>query len=135
MKRKTSLLIGIGLLAISICFTGYAAYHPETGFPWSPRVTFMLYGIYVWMLFRFLLGIPVLSKTGAQASDSSLIITVLFFFVSAAFFIMEITGPEADCYTIVRGTIIAGGIDVGIENLILWIKQKKKKQDNIIPGK
>lgn len=56
MKKKISLLIGIFLLIIAVCFIGYALNHPEAAFPWGNRVTFILYGIYVWLLLQVSAG-------------------------------------------------------------------------------
>lgn len=38
MNKKVSLLIGIFLLVIAVCFMGYVFHHPEAAFPWSNRV-------------------------------------------------------------------------------------------------
>ena len=53
MKKSTSLIIGAALAAIAVCFVVYAAGHPEASFPWSNRITFMLYGAYIWLLLKF----------------------------------------------------------------------------------
>ena len=58
MKKATSLVIGAFLAAIAVCFVSYAAGHPEASFPWSNRITFMIYGVYVWLLLKFLVDIP-----------------------------------------------------------------------------
>ena len=71
MNRKTSLIIGVSLLVIAICFIGYAANHPEAAFPWSNKVTFMLYGMYSWLIFKFLLDIPILQKISKMPSEGS----------------------------------------------------------------
>lgn len=126
MKKKTSLLIGISLLVIAVCFMGYVFNHPEAAFPWSNRVTFMIYGIYIWLLFKFLLDIPVLQAVSKTPPNGSLIRAIIFFFIAIVFFIMEILGKTVDIYTIIRGFIVIGGIDVCIENLSLWIKQRNK---------
>lgn len=126
MNRKTSVIIGISLLVIAICFIGYAVNHPEAAFPWSNRVTFMLYGIYIWLIFRFLLDIPVLQKIRKTPLKGSLLRAVIYFSMAVIFFVMEILGEKVDIYTIIRGIIVIGGIDVGIENLSLWMKQKNE---------
>lgn len=60
INKEISLLVGISLLLTAICFISYAARHPEATFPWSNSVTFLIYGGCIWLLFKFLLDIPVL---------------------------------------------------------------------------
>lgn len=68
MNKRTSLLIGTFLLIVAACFIGYAMNHPEATFPWNNRVTFLFYGIYICLTFKFLLNIPVL-KTIKKVKD------------------------------------------------------------------
>lgn len=124
MKKKSSLIIGIILLIMASCFVGYALNHPEVSLPWSNRVTFMLYGSYIWMIFKFLLDIPVLRAIRDKKFSGGIINAILFFVLAAGFFLMEITGEKVDIYTIIRGFIVIGGVDLGIENLLFWIRQK-----------
>lgn len=124
MKKKCSLIIGIILLIIAICFIGYAFNHPEAFFPWSNRVSFILYGIYIWIMFKFLLDIPVLKAIRDKKSKGGIINAIIFFVLAVGFFLMEITGDKVDIYTIIRGFIVTGGVDLGVENLLLWIRQK-----------
>ena len=124
MKKKSSLIVGIILLIAAICFIGYALAHPEASFPWSNRASFMLYGIYVWMIFKFLLDIPVLKEIRDKKSKGGSINAILFFVLSLGVFLMEITGDKIDIYTIIRGFTVIGGVDLGIENLLFWIRQK-----------
>ena len=124
MKKKSSLIIGIILLIVAVCFVGYALKHPEISFPWSNRVSFMLYGIYIWMMFKFLLDIPVLKAIRDKKTKGGTINAIMFFLLAIGFFLMEITGDKVDIYTIIRGFIVIGGIDLGIENLLLWIQKK-----------
>ena len=56
MTKRVSLTIGTILLIIAFCFVAVAVNHPEAAFPWSNRVTFMLYGAYIWLLFKFLIA-------------------------------------------------------------------------------
>ena len=62
MKIKTSIIIGVTMLIIAIGFVAFAMSHPELSFPWGHRSTFMLYGAYIWFVFRFLIDIPILRK-------------------------------------------------------------------------
>lgn len=125
MKKKNSLIVGIVLLALAILFIVYALHHPEATFPWSNRISFLLYGVYLWLLFKFLLDIPVLSKIGDTTSKGSLLQSVMWLFASVIFFFMEITGNQVGVFTILRGFIIIGGLDTGISGLYRWVKLKK----------
>ncbi len=127
MKKKIYLLIGIFLLIIAVCFMCYVFNHPEAISPWGNRVTFILYGIYIWLLFKFLLDIPVLKTNKKIPSDGSLIRALFFFFVAIVFLIMEIAWDKVNFFTIIRGFVVIGGIDRGIENLLIWIKNKTTK--------
>lgn len=46
MKKKTHIAALI-MLAIALCFIGFALGHPEASFPWSLTVTRGIYGIYL----------------------------------------------------------------------------------------
>ena len=129
MNKKTSLLIGISLLIIAACFIGYAVNHPEATFLWSNRVTFMLYGIYIWLIFKFLLVNPVLKTIKKTPSNGNLLRAVIFFSMAIVFFIMELAWETVNIYTIIRGFIVIGGIDIGIENIYLWIKTRNKNTE------
>lgn len=45
-KFKRYALISIVLLIAAICFIVYAVTHPESSFPWSNTLTYLLYGLY-----------------------------------------------------------------------------------------
>ncbi len=124
MKRKTSLIIGIVLLVLAIVFLVYALHHPKAAFPWSNRISFLFYGIYFWLLFKFLL-VPLLSKTGDTTSKESLLQSVIWLFASVVFFLMEITENSVGFSTILRGFIIIGGLNEGISFLHRWIRLNK----------
>lgn len=125
INKKTSLLIGISLLTIAVCFIRYAVNHPEATFPWNNRITFLIYGIYSWLIFKFMLDIPVLQKINKPSSNGGLIRAIIFFLISIVFFVMEISGETVNIYTIIRGFIVIGGIDVGIENVCFYVWQRK----------
>ena len=118
MKKATSLMIGAFLAAIAVCFVSYAAGHPEASFPWSNRITFMIYGVYVWLLLKFLVDIPFLSKKRKVQGRSNWVSSLGYFCMAIAFFLMEVTGDKVDVYTIFRGFIVVGAVDFGIENFI-----------------
>lgn len=118
MKKATSLMIGAFLAAIAVCFVSYAAGHPEASFPWSNRITFMLYGAYIWLLLKFLLDIPFLSKKRKVQGRSNWVSSLGYFCMAIVFFLMEVTGDMVDVYTILRGFIVVGAVDFGIENFI-----------------
>ena len=116
MKIKTSIITGVIMLIIAIGFVAFAMSHPELSFPWGNRSTFMLYGAYVWFVFRFLIDIPVIRKK-RKKKDKSTLRAVIFFMMAICFFLMEITGETVNVYTILRGFIVVGACDIAIENL------------------
>ena len=124
MKRKTSLAIGAVLVVIAVCFVVYAAGHPEASFPWSNRITFMLYGAYVWLLMKFLVDIPFLSAKRKVQGRGNLLSAIGYFCMAIVFFLMEVTGDKVDMYTILRGFIVVCAVDFGIENFLYWCKSK-----------
>lgn len=116
MKIKTSIIIGVTMLIIAMGFVVFAMSHPELSFPWSQRITFMLYGAYIWFMFRFLIEIPIFRKK-REKEDKSTIRAVIFFVMAIGIFLMEITGETINVYTILRGFIVVEVCDVAIENL------------------
>ena len=122
MKRKTSLAIGAVLAAIAVCFVVYAAGHPEASFPWSNRITFMLYGAYVWLLMKFLVDIPFLSANRKVQDRGNLLSAIGYFCMAVVFFLMEVTGDTVNLFTIIRGFVVVCAVDFGIENVLYWRK-------------
>ena len=122
MKRKTSLLIGAGLLTIAVCFLFYAAIHPEASFPWSNRITFMSYGVYIWLLLKFLVDIPFLSNKRKAQRHGNLVSALGYFCMAVVFFLMEVTGNTVNLFTIIRGFVVVCAVDFGIENVLYWRK-------------
>lgn len=125
MKKSTSLIIGGILVAIAVCFLGYAAGHPEVFFPWSNRITFMLYGAYIWLLLKFLIDIPFLTKKQKAQSRGSLISVLGYFCMAIVFFLMEVTGNKVDVFTVLRGFIVVCAVDLGMENLMIQYQSKE----------
>ena len=125
MKRKTSLTIGAVLAGIAVCFVVYAAGHPEASFPWSNRITFMLYGAYVWLLIKFLVDIPFLSGKRKEQGRGNLLSAIGYFCMAIVFFLMEVTGDTVNLFTILRGFIVVCSVDFGFENLLSWYNNKK----------
>lgn len=124
MKKSASLMIGAILAAIAVCFVGYAAGHPEASFPWSNRITFMIYGAYVWLLLKFLVDIPFLSRKRRTQNRGNLISALGYFCMAAVFFLMEVTGSKVDLFTIIRGFIVVCAADFGFDGLLCWHKNK-----------
>ena len=124
MKRKTSLAIGAILAAIAVCFVVYAAGHPEASFPWSNRITFILYGAYVWLLMKFLVDIPFLSAKRKIQCRGNLLSAVGYFCMAVVFFLMEVTGVKGNVFTMIRGFIVVCAVDFGIEHFLYWCKSK-----------
>ena len=115
MKSRTSVIIGTVILIIAGGFMAFAMQHPELSFPWSQRVTFMLYGAYIWFIFRFLIDIPVFRRNREKIGKST-VRAVIFFMMAVVFLAMEMTGDTVNIYTIIRGFIVVGACDVAIEN-------------------
>ena len=124
MKKSTSLIIGAALVAIAVCFVGYAAGHPEASFPWSNRITFMIYGVYIWFLLKFLIDIPFLSNKRKAQSRSNLLSALGYFCMAVVFFLMEVTGDTVNLFTIIRGFIVVCAADFGFDGLLCWHKNK-----------
>ena len=124
MKRKTSLAIGAVLAAIAVCFASYAAGHPEASFPWSNRITFMIYGVYIWLLLKFLVDIPFLSNKRKAQRHGNLVSALGYFCMAVAFFLMEVTGDKVDLFTILRGFVVICAADFGFDGLLCWHKNK-----------
>ena len=122
MKKSTSLIIGVVLAVIAVCFVRYAAGHPEASFPWSNRITFMLYGVYVLLLLKFLVDIPFLSSKRKAQSRGNLLSALGYFCMAVVFFLMEVTGDTVNLFTIIRGFVVVCAVDFGIENVLYWRK-------------
>lgn len=123
MKKKTSLKIGISLLVIAIVFIFYALNHPEAAFPWGSRMTFLLYGAYIWMLFRFLL-VPLFEQKRQEPYKAGLPSALVYLFITVVFLLIEVRTDETDIYTAVRGFIMIGGMDIGLGNLYRLLNAK-----------
>lgn len=120
MNKKISLRIGIVLLIVAICFLLFALNHPEASFPWSNKVTFMIYGAYIWLMLKFLIFMPF-----CNPQKGSLLSIIIYLFLSIGALVTEMNMVEANIYTIIRGFVVLGGIDIAIENLYRYIKSKK----------
>ena len=118
MKKATSLTIGAVLAALAVCFVAYAAGHPEASFPWSNRITFMLYGAYIWLLLKFLIDIPFLSKKRNVKGRGNLVSAFGYFCMAGVFFLMEVTGDKVDMFTVLRGFIVVCAVDIGLESIL-----------------
>ena len=124
MKKSTSLIIGAALAAIAVCFVVYAAGHPEGSFPWNNRITFILYGAYVWLLMKFLVDIPFLSAKRKVQCRGNLLSAVGYFCMAVVFFLVEVTGDKVGLFTIIRGFIVVCAADFGFGGLLCWHKNK-----------
>lgn len=124
MRKRTSLIIGFALVLIAIVFMIFAFLNPESTFPWSIRITYMFYGFYIWFMFRFLLVIPVFQRMKGAYTDGSILRIVIYLLMAVVFFFMEITGDKVDIFTVMRGFIVTGSVDVVVENRYLLYKNK-----------
>ena len=113
------------LVAVAICFVSYATGHPEASFPWSNRITFMLYGAYTWLLLKFLLDIPFLSRKRKAQRRGNLTSALGYFCMAVVFFLMEVTGDKVDMFTVLRGFIVVCAVDLGMENLMIQYQSKE----------
>lgn len=86
----------------------------------------MLYGTYIWLIFECLFDIPLLKNKRKQAAGYSLIKSVAYFSVAVVFFLMEVTGNKVGVYSVVRGFIVICGIEMGIENIYWWVKNRAR---------
>lgn len=131
MKRKTSLMIGGILILIAVLFLGYAARHPETAFLRSLRATYMIYGAYIWLLFKFLVAEPFLKnkRNRALSKGKSIFLCIVYICMAIVFFVMEVTGNKVDGYTIVRGFVVIGACDIVLEHLGLLLKKTDKEDE------
>ena len=122
MKSRTSVIIGTVMLIIARGFMEFAMQHPELSFPWSQRFTFMLYGTYIWFMFRFLIDILVFRRNRKKIGKST-VRAVIFFMMAVVFLVIEMTGDTVNTYTIIRGFIVVGACDVAIENICKKIEK------------
>ena len=125
MKSRISIIIGTIMLIIAGGFVAFAMQHPELSFPWSQRITFMLYGAYIWFIFRFLVDIPFFRRNREKTGES-IVRAVVFFLMAVVFLAMEMTGDTVNIYTIIRGFIVVGACDAAIENIC----KKHEKGEN-----
>ena len=128
MKRKKSLVLGMILVFSGLCFAIFAAMHPEASFPWGNRITYMLYGMYLWLLFKFLLDIPLFKRIRKVPSKDCLLRSSIYFLMAIGFFLMEITGEKIDIYTILRGFIVSGSVDFCVENIWTYYRLKESEE-------
>lgn len=53
MKNKKYKKIAILMLVIGIIFIFYALNHPESSFPWSNNITYIIYMVYLILIIYF----------------------------------------------------------------------------------
>ena len=85
----------------------------------------MLYGAYIWLLLKFLIDIPFLTKKRKAQSRGSLISVLGYFCMAIVFFLMEVTGNKVDVFTVLRGFIVVCAVDLGMENLMIQYQSKE----------
>ena len=61
MKKSASRIIGLLMLIIAVIFIMFALNHPEMSFPWNNTITWLLYGLYVFVTVVLLIA-PKLKK-------------------------------------------------------------------------
>ena len=129
MKKKTSLIIGSILLIIGICFIIYIFKDSPISLMWKSRVAFMLYGVYLWLIFRFLVAISINKERRNKTLNNIFFEVIVSFFVVIILLLNEITALKVDVFTIIRGCAIFGQIDIAINNLYIWSKYRNKVDD------
>ena len=132
MKRKHSIILGCVLLIIAIIFIEYAVHHPEGSFPWENRVTFVIYGVYVALIFKFLIEIP-LSNRIQQEHKSAFNVHIkvfLYFILAIVFSVMAATSKPASVYTALQAFIVFESCDLARENLLRYLKRREDKTAN-----
>ncbi len=120
MKKKYFLGIGIILAGIAMGCCLWASQHPEMQFPWGQKVTYIFYGVYIWLMFECLIDMPFLYD---KRDDRSLRRDITYFCMAAIWLVWTIT-DEVNWLTVARGLIVAGNCDLGISNLRGWIKKR-----------
>ena len=61
MKKSILRIIGLIMLIIAIVFIMFALNHPEKSFPWNNTITWLLYGVYFFVIVLLLIA-PKLNK-------------------------------------------------------------------------
>ena len=84
----------------------------------------MSYGVYIWLLLKFLVDIPFLSNKRKAHSRRNLISAIGYFCMAIVFFLMEVTGDTVNLFTIIRGFIVVCATDFGFDGLLCWHKNK-----------
>lgn len=127
MNRKRSLMIGLILLVIAVLFLAYAFGHPEGAFPWSNRVTFILYGVYLALLFKFLIEIPFAGRNRQERKETlSAPVKISLFSVSALVFLsMALFDGPVGGRTVLQAFIVFESCDLLWESLLRYRKNKK----------
>ena len=82
----------------------------------------MSYGVYIWLLLKFLVDIPFLSNKRKAQRHGNLVSALGYFCMAIVFFLMEVTGDTVNLFTIIRGFVVVCAVDFGIENVLYWRK-------------
>ena len=56
MKKSISRIIGLIMLILAIVFIMFALNHPEKSFPWNNTITWLLYGVYFFVIVVLLIA-------------------------------------------------------------------------------
>ena len=56
VKKNISRIIGLIMLIIAIVFIMFALNHPEKSFPWNNTITWLLYGVYFFVIVVLLIA-------------------------------------------------------------------------------
>lgn len=126
MKKIHSVIIGISLVMIAVLFVVYALNHPEATFPWSNKVTYIIYGVYVGLIFNFLIAIPlgrdILQKN--ETNSHNIIAAILCVILAAIFLMITLVDKTVSIYTVLQGFIIFVSCDLAIENIRRYLQYR-----------
>ena len=56
MKKSISRIIGVVMLIVAFVFIMFALNHPEKSFPWNNTITWLLYGVYFFVIVVLLIA-------------------------------------------------------------------------------
>lgn len=138
MKKRLSQLLGVILLMIGIFYVKFIYDNPSLSQPFGARLTYLFYGSYIWFTIKFLLDdnvfrmltfryygyyislvekfltdIPVFQQGGKVREGHFLNVAIII--VASILAFMELLGASVGLYTILRGFVIAGAIDLCLD--------------------
>lgn len=107
-------------------FAAYALHHPEGAFPWGNRVTFILYGVYLALLFKSLVEIPLAGSIRRKREEArSAAVKIALFSISALVFLgMALIDGPVGGRTVVQAFIVFESCDLLRESISQYRENK-----------